>query len=188
MVDRLTFETLRLPLAIALLALVGFTLLPRGEATAPDPSPSPVAVVLADHGGEVLPAATSTPSAPPLPTLTPSPTPPPPPPAPFEAEVFACRSISGPSCEGQVDVLRRNTPTVVALVLFSGALDGDLIEAVLSGPAGTIPGGAYALQGNGEGYYYTTFAVGDLPGGEYTITATRNGEPVASTSFVKRGG
>ena len=43
------------------------------------------------------------------------------------------------------------------------------------------------VQGGGDGYYYSEFQAGGLPAGEYTLTATRNGEPVAVTSFTKAG-
>jgi hypothetical protein len=61
------------------------------------------------------------------------------------------------------------------------------MNAILDGPSGTIDGFAYNLQGSGDGYYYTQFQAGGLPAGDYTLTATRNGEPVAVTSFTKAG-
>ena len=62
------------------------------------------------------------------------------------------------------------------------------MNAVLSGPVGTLPGGQYTLGGGGDGYYYSTFVVGDLPAGDYVVTATRNGVEVAATGFRKSDG
>jgi len=57
---------------------------------------------------------------------------------------------------------------------------------VLSGPV-TISGGPYTLAGGGSGYYYSTFQARGLPEGEYTLTATRNGTAVATTTFTRGG-
>ena len=69
---------------------------------------------------------------------------------------------------------------------FTDANAGDAISVNLTGPSGTIAGGPYTLQGGGDGFYYSIFSVGGLPNGEYTLTATRNGTEVATTSF-RRG-
>lgn len=203
----LSFEHLRIPLFLALLVVAGFVLWPRGddgEPAAASASPEPT-IVVGQPGGEVLPgetpAAVPTSAPPtPMPTTTPEPTPsatPEPtaePPAPpvaadgFTAEVLACRSISGATCNNQLGTLPPNAASFVALVRFTDANVGDTMNAVLNGPSGTIPGGAYSLQGSGDGYYYTTFPAGGLPAGNYTLTATRNGNPVAVTSFTRAGG
>lgn len=44
-----------------------------------------------------------------------------------------------------------------------------------------------SLQGGGDGYDDSQVQAGGLPAGEYTLTATRNGEPVAVTTFTKAG-
>ena len=201
-----TFEQLRWPLAVALLVIAAIVLWPRGGEGEAVASPSP-SVVLGEVGGQVVttePDSTATPPpATPIPTITPAPTPvpttepteeppppPPPPPQPdgFTAQVFACQSISGSTCNGQLGTLPANAGAFTALVTFTSANAGDLLNAVLTGPAGTINGFPYSLQGSGDGYYYTQFQAGGLPAGDYTLTATRNGQPVATTSFSKAGG
>jgi hypothetical protein len=72
-------------------------------------------------------------------------------------------------------------------VRFTDANAGDAISVNLSGPGGEIAGGPYTLEGGGDGYYYSTFTVGGLPSGDYTLTAMRNGTEVAGTTF-RRGG
>ena len=101
--------------------------------------------------------------------------------------MLACRSISGSNCNDQLGTLPADAGSFTALVRFSNANAGDTMNAILTGPAGTIPGGAYTLQGSGDGYYYTTFTAGNLPAGDYTVTATRNGTEVAVTTFTKAG-
>jgi hypothetical protein len=201
-----TFEQLRWPVAIALVVIAAIVLWPRsGEAdAAASPSPS---VVVGAVGGEVTstePEATATPAATPIPTVTPpseeptaEPTPEPteepaadepaPQPDGFTAQVFACRSISGSTCNGELGTLPPSAGAFTALVTFTDANGGDVMNAVLTGPSGTIDGFAYTLQGGGDGYYYTQFQAGGLPAGDYTLTATRNGQPVAVTSFRKAG-
>lgn len=198
----LSFEQLRIPLLLVLLVVVGFVLWPRGDDREPagtSTSPAPT-IVVGQPGGEVLPVETPAgpSSAPPtpMPTASPEPTPsataePTPPPVAadgFTAEVLACRSISGANCNTQLGTLPPNAATFVALVRFTDANVGDTMNAVLDGPSGTRPGGAYSLQGSGDGYYYTTFQASGLPAGDYTLTATRNGNPVAVTSFTRAGG
>ncbi len=99
----------------------------------------------------------------------------------------ACRSISGPTCNGQLGTLPGDAPNFTALVNFTDGNAGDQLNAILSGPVGTIPGFPYPLQGSGDGYYYSQFQAGGLPAGIYTLTATRNGNPVAVTSFEIAG-
>lgn len=200
-----TLEQLRLPAALILLvAAVVFFLQLGDDGRQPDPSPS---VVAGDPAGAVTstaasPQPTASPAPTPLPTLTlaptvaptPSPQPatPQPTPAPdpgnFAAEVLVCRSISGSTCQDRLRNVGPKVSSVVALVRFTDANAGDRINAIVSGPSGTFEGGAYALQGGGDGYYYSTFSTGGLAPGEYTVTATRNGEPVATTRFNRRGG
>jgi hypothetical protein len=190
-------ERYRWPLALALLVVAAFFLWTRasGDATG-SPSPSP-SIVVGEVGGEVL-TATAAPSDPatPIPTLTPAATPSPlptPSPSPtpeaggFDAEVLACRSISGSQCNDQLGTLRPNEATFTALVRFTDARAGDVMNAILSGPGGTVEGGAHALGGGGDGHYYAQFQAGGLPAGDYTLTATRNGEEVATTTFRKVG-
>lgn len=195
--SRPTFEQLRLPLAIALVVVAAFALWPRGGAD-PDPGASTrPSVVVGDVGGVVVSPSPSepapTPSPAPSPSVAPSVPPseaaattaPTPAPAPdgFTAEVLACRSISGSTCNDQLGTLPANAPSFTALVRFTDANAGDEMNAVLSGPAGVLPGFPYTLQGSGDGYYYSQFQASGLPGGTYTLTATRNGVEVAVTSF-----
>ena len=198
----LTFDQLRWPLAIVLVLIAAFILFPRGSDDAvADATPSP-SVVVGEVGGGLVTAEPAPSEAPatPIPTLTPVPTPEPTPeateeptatPAPqadgFTAEVLACSSISGSSCNGQLGTLPAGAATFTALVRFTDANAGDEMNAILDGPSGTLPGFPYNLQGGGDGYYYSQFQAGGLPAGDYTLTATRNGEPVAVTTFTKAG-
>jgi hypothetical protein len=195
--SRTTFERLRLPAALVLLAIAVFVLFPRGEeAAGPGSTVVPSAsVVVGEPGGEVVGTATPATTRTPIPTLspiatpTPRPTPTPLPPSDgFSAEVLACRSISGDRCNGQLGTLRPNERSFTALVRFTAANAGDTMNAILEGPAGRIDGFPYTLGGGGDGYYYTTFTAAGLPAGSYTLSATRNGEVVATTSFRKVGG
>jgi hypothetical protein len=201
--SRRTFEQLRIPAGLLLLVIVGFVFFPRGDDAEPGTSPQP-SVIVGEPGGEVLPPAEEpepTPAPTPIPTLTPVPTPTPVPPTPqpdptpppvtadgFSAEVLVCRSISGSTYNQQVTNLPPNASNFTALVRFTGARAGDTINAVVTGPAGTYPGGPYTLQGGGTGYYYSIFQAGNLPPGDYLVTATRNGGEVATTRFRKVGG
>ena len=210
--SRETLERVRLPAGILLLAIVAFLIFPRGDDGASEATPSP-SVIAGQPGGEVItpePAATDTPAPTDTPTPepteepteeptpepteepTPEPTPVPPPPPPpqndgFTAEVLACSSISGSTCNGQLGTLPANAGTFTALVRFTDANAGDVMNVVLDGPSGRIDGFPYALQGGGDGYYYSQFQAGGLPSGQYTVTALRNGEPVATTIFRKGG-
>ena len=197
--SRSTLELIRWPLAIGLLLIAAFILVPRGgDDASADASPTP-SVILGEVGGGLLtpsPAATPSAVATPIPTLSPVATPQPTPgatatPVPqadgFTAEVLACRSISGSECDGQLGTLPADAGAFTALVRFTDANAGDQMNAVLDGPSGTIAGFPYSLQGGGDGYYYSQFQAGDLPAGDYTLTATRNGEPVAVATFSKAG-
>ena len=185
----LTFERIRIPAAIVLLAIAAFVFWPRGDAGTAQPSASPASsIVIGEPGGAVLATATPETTPTPIPTVAPISTPtatplPTPATAGFGAEVLACRSISGSDCNGQLGTLPASAGSFTALVRFTDAAGGDTLNAVLAGPGGTIDGFPYTLQGGGDGHYYTTFTVGSLPGGDYTLTATRNGEAVATTSF-----
>jgi hypothetical protein len=192
----LTFEQLRLPAALILIIIVAFILLPRAGDEAPTSASLPadglVSPTAGEPGGAVLetPAAASSESQAPEPTATPARTPRPTP-TPvagngFAAEILACRSISGSSCNGPLGVLPAQATAFTALVRFTGATVGDAINVILAGPGGTIAGGPFTLQGSGDGYYYSTFTVAGLPTGRYTVTAIRNGSEVAQTSF-RRG-
>lgn len=192
-------ERFRVPAALLLILIAAFVFWPRGSAQPAAASPSPMpSVIVGQPGGEVVAAATPTP-APTLtasPATTPAPTaapiaPPPLPPPPsdaFTAEVLACRSISGASCNGQIDRLAPNAGTFTALVRFTDAVEGDAMNALLTGPGGTVSGTPYALQGSGDGYFWAEFRIGSLPAGDYLLVATRNGVEVAATSFIKVGG
>lgn len=190
-----TFERVRFPAALVLILVVGFVLWPRdgSEPTAGVTEPSPT-VVVGEPGGEVI--ATEAPTSTPIPTVTPAatsaptsaPTEQPPPPDTFTAEVLVCRSISGSTCNDQVSNLPPNVAAFTTLVRFTDAIAGDTLNAVLNGPGGTLAGSPYALQGGGDGYFWAQFQAGSLPSGDYVVTATRNGEEVATTGFRKVGG
>ena len=183
-------------IAAVLIVIAAFALWPRGtEPLDAEASPS-ASVIVGELGGELLssgpsPAATADATA--IPTVTPAATPTPEPAATpatadgFGAEVLACTSISGDSCNGELGTLPANAGTFTALVRFTDANAGDQMNATLEGPSGTVGGFPYTLQGGGDGYYYSQFQAGPLAAGEYTLTATRNGEVVATTSFTKAG-
>lgn len=188
-------ERVRLPAAFLLILIAAFVFWPRetaGPAVArPTPGPS---VIVGQPGGEVV-VESPTPAPSPIPTVTspatPAPTvaPPPPPPADsFTAEILACRSISGPSCNGQIERLPGDSGSFTALVRFTDAIAGDAMNAILSGPGGTLAGTPYPLRGSGDGYFWAEFVVGSLPAGDYVLTATRNGVEVAATGIQKVGG
>lgn len=190
-----TFERLRLPAALALMIVAGFVLWPRGGDDPASAGQSPVpSVRVGVPGGEVVVSPSATPAPTPMPTEatvatpTPAPTPPPPPADEFAAEIVVCRSISGATCNDQISSLSSGVRSFTALVRFSNAIGGDTLNAVLSGPSGTLPGGPYTLGGGGDGYYYSTFVVGNLPAGDYVVTATRNGVEVAATGLRKSEG
>lgn len=186
----------RWPVAAALLAVALVLLWPRGtDELAADASP-PASVVVGEIGGDVMsPSASPQPSvaSTPIPTVTPNATPTSEPtatPEPVTAgfEVHACRSISGSSCNDELGTLPADAGSFTALVRFTDSNSGDRISTTLDGPSGTVAGFPATLQGGGAGYYYSEFQASGLPAGEYTLTATRNGEVVAETSFRKSGG
>jgi len=186
----LTFEQVRIPLALLLIIIVAFILLPglgrdAEEPLAADATPTP-SIVVGSPGGAVI----STPAPTAIPTVqasaTPVATPTPAPADTFSARVFACAALSGSDCVGNFDSMPRRLRAFTALVTFSDAHAGDTISVALSGPV-SINGGPYTLQGGGNGYYYSTFQARALPEGEYTLTATRNGTAVAAAT-VTRGG
>ena len=181
----------RWPVAAALILIALIVFWPRAAAEPLTVSTPPPSIVLGEVGGDV---ATPSPSVvvTPIPTVTPnaSPTPaatPQPPDNGFAAEVLACRSISSDRCNDQLGRLPASAATFTALVRFADANAGDQLSTVLTGPAGTIAGFPYTLQGGGDGYYYSQFQAGSLPAGDYTLVATRNGEDVATTTFSKGG-
>ena len=187
-------EPYRLPAGLLLILVAAFVFWPRGSAdpaaAAPTPSPS---VIVGQPGGEVLvesatPAPTLIPTSTPAPTPAPTVAPPPPPPADtFTAEVLACRAISGSRCNGQIEQLPPNAGSFTALVRFTDAIAGDAMNAILSGPGGTLAGTPYPLQGSGDGYFWAQFVVASLPAGDYVLTATRNGVEVAATGIQVAG-
>ena len=77
---------------------------------------------------------------------------------------------------------------VVLLVVLENAAGGDVIGLEVSGPSGTFDAGSVPLQDGGNGYAYVEFGTGNLRSGDYIVVARRNGEPVARTAFVRRGG
>ena len=195
-------ERLRLPAALLLLIVVaGLVFWPRGAAEPAAGEASPTQeVVVGEPGGAVLATASPTPA----PTLIPTEAPADPTPTPtevpteepteqpvaadgFAAQVLACRSISGSACNDQLGSLPPNAGSFTALVLFTDASAGDQLNAILDGPAGTIAGTPYRLGGGGDGYFWSQFQVVGLPAGDYVVTATRNGEPIGTTTFRKAG-
>ena len=188
----LTFEQLRIPLALLLIIIVAFIFLPGlgrndEEPLAADATPTPTpSIVVGSPGGAVIstPAPTAIPTV--QATATPAATPTPVPADTFTANVFACAALSGSDCVGHFDRMPRRLGAFTALVTFSDAHAGDTISVALSGPV-SINGGPYTLQGGGNGYYYSTFQARGLPEGEYTLTATRNGTAVATATFTRGG-
>jgi len=193
--DPASLARFRWPAAAALVAIAVVLLWPRGvDQLGADASP-PASVVVGELEGDVMsPSASPAASvaSTPIPTVTPNATPTAdatPTPGTAEGfEVLACRSIAGSACNDQLGDLPSGAGSFTALVRFTDANSGDVINATLDGPSGTIDGFAYTLQGGGGGYYYSEFQAGGLPAGDYTLTATRNGDVVATTSFRKIGG
>lgn len=195
----LTFEQLRLPAALILVIVAAFVFMPRdgGPASTAATADGAASAPAAGQPGGAVTSSGTPPAATPVPTLTPaeeaaasrSPDATPEPEADdgFTAEVLACRSISGSDCNGQLGTLQAGAATFTALVRFTDATAGDVISVTVSGEGGTIAGGPYTLGGSGDGYYYANVNVGGLPGGDYDLIATRNGEEVATTTF-RRGG
>jgi len=123
---------------------------------------------------------------------TPSPTPPPTPSNieeastddGFSADVVVCSSVSGSTCHGQTSTISSGTATIWLMVAFRDAGDGDRIGMGLSGPGGSRDGGSYAVNG-GDGRAWAQVS-GRLEPGQYTVTATRNGEVVAQSPLEVR--
>lgn len=182
-----TFEQLRIPIAIALLAIALFVLWPRGGegSTAGDLASPSQSITLGGVGGAVLATPTPESSPTPAPTAAPTPTPEPTPVAPdtFSAEVLACRELEGSRCRGEFDTFPGRARQFTALVRFEDARAGDTISVSLTGPGVAIEGGPFTLEGGGDGYYYSQITIGDLPEGEYLLVATRNGSEVARTTL-----
>lgn len=184
---------------MVVVAALALARMDRGAGNA-EASPS---LVVGVPGGEIItssptdgPSFTPAPSFTPRPTPTaepssaaptPSPTPVPPPQPEFFATIVACEANSGPDCIGEMDRIGSNDESFVALMTFDGGVAGDVLNAFLTGNGQTIEAGSYTLPAGGRGYYYATLFVGDLPRGEYTLSAIRNGEVVASRE-LRRGG
>ena len=130
----------------------------------PTPSASASGIVVGEPEGEAFPVETPSPA--PTGTLPPTPSPAIAPAADgFNALVAACALVADGTCQGQLNSLDGAT-RFVALVSFSAANRGDIIEAVLEGPSGPLRTGPYALQGSGAGYYYAEFSLPSLAPGK----------------------
>jgi len=184
-----TFEQLRVPIAVGLILVALFVFWPRqGAGPSEAEARESAAIVVGEPGGAVVasPGPAATPEATPIPTVTAAATATPeetPDPGPdtFTAEVLACRDIDGSRCRGELDQFPRRASSFTALVRFNDARAGDTISVRLTGDGVTIEGGPFTLGGGGDGYYYSRINYGDLPHGEYTLIATRNGDEVART-------
>lgn len=149
-----------------------------GSAT-PTPGPTPTLEPLVTS----TPALTASPT--PIPSAAPTAAPPADPFAGgFAAEVLACRSLKGDRCDDRIDDVRSGG-SFTALMRFENISAGDAVAITLAGPA-TYGGAPYAMQGGGDGYYYSEFSLGGAPDGEYELIATRNGAEVASTTIRVR--
>jgi hypothetical protein len=102
----------------------------------------------------------------------------------FSADVVVCSSVSGSTCHGQTSTISSGTATIWLMVAFRDAGDGDRIGMGLSGPGGSRDGGSYAVNG-GDGRAWAQVS-GRLEPGQYTVTATRNGEVVAQSPLEVR--
>ena len=146
------------------------------------PTPAPAAAT---------PSPTPTPDpATPTPTPTPRPTTPrptTPPPEAFTASVEVCREVVNGDCVGRVTSVRAGDEWVVLFARLDGASEGDVIGFDISGTE-SFHAGSVTLPGGGSGVAYVELYTRDLSRGDYTVTLTRNGEPVARTRFEKRGG
>jgi hypothetical protein len=182
-------------------------LLTRGPRAEVDPSPSQV--VIGQAQGVALPvtpgAVPATPAPPsateptastgtslttssePTPSATPSPTPSDVEASKddgFSADVVVCSSVSGSTCHGQTTTISSGAATLWLMVVFRDAARGDHIGMGLSGPGGSRDGGSYAVNG-GDGRAWAEVS-GHLEPGQYTVTATRNGDAVAQSSLEVR--
>lgn len=201
---RFSFNDARVLGALGLLLVLGFVFIPRAADAGPGRGdieqrqnalagapagtawPVPVAAQAPLLAG---PVPSSAPALTPPPTPTIAPTPSPTPEATpevaadgFGAQVMACRSIAGASCQGEL-ASTEGLASFVALVLLENTTRGDVIEAVLIGEAQTFSGGGYTV-GGGDGWYYSTFAIGGMPAGTYALVVTRNGAEVDRTELV----
>jgi hypothetical protein len=142
----------------------------RRPLTVPHPSTSPA------------PTASATPEGTPIPPRSP----PTPAPEAFLASVHVCSSVDDDGCVDEMRRVRREEVVVLVIVVENAAI-GDTVGFEVSGPAGTTNAGSVTFGFAGDGFAYVEYAIGDLANGQYIVTATRNGAPVASTDFVKRG-
>ncbi len=161
-------------------------------------SASPPGVVIGEVKGVALP--TSPPPATPAPIESPSGSPgtsltassPPSSPSPsaastpenadgFSAEVLVCGSVSGSKCHDETTTISSSTRTIWIMVRFENAGAGDRIGMGLSGPGGSRDGGSYTVKG-GDGRAWSQVS-GQLPPGDYTVTATRNDQAVAQSTL-----
>lgn len=125
---------------------------------------------------------TAAPTTQPTPDPTPEPTAPPTP-APqvfadgFSAQILACRSISGPRCQGQLDVVEGGQ--FVVLIQLEATKAGDVMTSHLVGPSGSTELQRFVVQRGGGGYMYTTQSAASFAAGEYRLVAQRNGTTVS---------
>lgn len=166
------------PARTPLRGLTGGTASPSPSPTS-TPSPSPTTRPTATT------AAVDRPPTPP-PTPRPTATRPPPPPT-FTASVEVCTSVANGTCQGRVTSVGQNDEWVVLLARVDGAQAGDVLGFEIGGTE-DFRAGAVTLEGGGSGYAYVELYTRDLDRGNYTVTLTRNGDPVASAVFEKRPG
>jgi hypothetical protein len=182
MISRLRSGEAGIAVGVVVLALIAFLVWP----SSPDGSDE---VEIEPGEGVAWSVPEETPEATPEPTPEPTPAPTPEP-APATAgdgttQLQLCRQISGQQCQGQVNQITPNMSTMTALVHLRPARAGETVAATLSGPGGTIPGGSFTFSSGGNGYFYSTFSVGGLPPGNYTVIITRNGAEAARVSVPK---
>ncbi len=125
---------------------------------------------------------TAAPTTQPTPDPTPEPTAQPTPVPPvfadgFSAQILACRSISGPRCQGQLDVVEGGQ--FVVLVQLEATKAGDVMTSHLVGPSGSTELQRFVVQRGGGGYMYTTQSAASFAAGEYRLVAQRNGTTVS---------
>jgi hypothetical protein len=202
--ERFSFDDVRLLGALGLLLVLGIVFIPRAADAQPGGAgePQPENALAGEPAGTAWPVEAlaegpsligdaSAPSATPQPTPPPTPTPSPtatPEPTPVVAEsgtgadIMACRSIAGASCQGEL-TQTQGLGSFTALVLLSDTRSGDVVQAALIGAGGTFSGGGYTV-GGGDGYYYSTFAIGGVPRGEYALVATINGVEMDRANLV----
>ncbi|MFN2484405.1 MAG: hypothetical protein ABR509_05640 [Candidatus Limnocylindria bacterium] len=144
----------------------------RRPLTQPEPSPT----------GTAAPTATA--------RVTPiqRPSPPTPPPEAFLASVHVCGSVDGDGCVDELRRVGRHDDVVVLVVVVENAGVADTVGFQVSGPGGTADAGSVTLGFAGGGFAFVEYPTRDLHNGQYIVTATRNGAPVATADFVKRGG